>query len=592
MIQLFFLIVTLFILFTPKAFAGITLSSAGGGFQVPEGSLEGVERSEYFNLKFAPLVPYVVINGNYTIPSSGNVGDVLEITNQLTGKQFIFDSHCSTRKLPPVNLNNLIDPEVFNNSGDQILRFTYINKCPNSKYVDPMFLLFVGGESIGSFLPMMVDTNYNPDAPKNALTDYKQTDPRWGSAHLNNSLNCGSLYSYGCAVTSVADVLYSYGETVLNNVQLDPGSLNNWLANNVGFQGCIISWTAASSAFNVGAPDVIFRNKDSAWATGSQTIDDALTKGFLPILGLNTKFGPHFIAISDKLPDVNGKPDYKIVDPALYPFKVNSNGNTGKALSEIYGGFDSVTEAIIYKPNTNAQDTLSLRIHSPIQLLITDPQGNQTGYDIATQTIRENISASTYGIEPGVAPVDGSAPTMEESKYFQQINPTKGDYKVDLIGTGEGSYTLDILKTDENNHISTQQIKGFAQTGDTERYKLVYTTDASTPLSLQKEVTLDVLQIDIKKLYKQGLIDNKGVYMKLLAAEDVADKAYKLSKQPLGTKHAIAALKAFQVELNKVRGKFITEDGYKILNDDAEALIKTLQGTNIVPITPGSGEWT
>jgi hypothetical protein len=589
MLQVFFLIITLFIFFTPKVFAGITLTSAGGGFQVPENSQESFVRIEYFNLRNAPRVPYVVINGNYTTPSSGNVGDVLEITNQLTGKQFVFDSHCSTRKLPPVNLNNLVDSDVFNSGGDQILRFTYINKCPNSKYVDPMFLLFIGSESIGSFLPIMVDTNYDPDAPQKVLTDYKQTDPKWADAHLGNSSDCGTLYSYGCAVSAVADVLYFYGKTQLVDSQLHPGTLNDWLSNNDGFTGCSIVWSKVAAVVKLGAPIILFRNSSTDWSSGKDAIDTALIQGGIPILGINTKYGTHFLAASAKLPDVNGQPDYKLIDPALYPFAVNNPGNSGKSLSEVYGGFSNVFETVIYRSDTTPEKTLTVRAHSPVQLLITDPAGNQTGYNPATQTIIRNIALSSYGIEPGIAPTDGSSPAVGETKYFQQITPQEGNYKLDVIGIGNGNYTLDISTTDEKGNTATKVLKGIAQKAITESYDITVTNDASLAPFTRREVTFDILQSDIKRMYTLGKINNKAIYATLQAAVQVAEKTSQVNKQPLGNKLAIVALKAFQLELNKLRGKSISEDAFQILNDDADVLIRELGGAGYPKPTPGSG---
>jgi hypothetical protein len=414
--------------------------------------------------------------------------------------------------------------------------------------------------------------------PQITLKDYKQTDPQWAAARLDNDSSCGTMYSFGCAVTSVADVFYSYGRTMLANSQLNPGSLNDWLSNNTGFTGCSIIWGNASAATKLGAPAVMFRNGSIDWSAGSQAIDNALNAGNLPILGVRTGFGTHFFVVSSKLSDVNGKPDYKIVDPALYPFVANSPGKTGKPLSQSYGGFDTVLETVIYKNGTNPQKTLSIRGHSPIQLLITDPLGNATGYDESMQTINENIPDSSYGVEPGIAPVDGSSPTAGETKYFQQISPSDGEYTVQLIGTGDGSYTIDFSKTDEQGNASTQIIKGFAQKDVIETYHVQYTSDATEKPSVNKEVTFDVLKSDINSLHNQGQIKNKFTYNILKLQAALAERATLLNKQPLGNKLAILALKTFQFELKKVRGKSITEDAYQILYNDAKSLIESLQG--------------
>ncbi len=431
------------------------------------------------------------------------------------------------------------------------------------------------------------------------LGDFKQTDPQWSTAsnlpanastRLNHLLSCGDMYSFGCAVTSVADVFYSYGKTTLSNTPLTPGSLNNWLTTHNGFSACSIIWANASSATQLGAPTIQFRNNSATWSAGQQAIDNAISAGNLPIIGVYTSFGTHFFVVSEKLPDVNGKPNYKIVDPALYPFTANNPGKTGQSLSQAYGGWDKVFETVIYKKGTNPQKTLTIRAHSPVQLFITDPFGNTTGFDESTQEIMENIPDSSYGIEGGIAPVDGSEPAMEETKYFQQIDPTEGEYEVQLIGTGNGEYSLDFSKTDEEGNVSTEVVNGFAQTGVTEVYQIEYTPNATNPVVVEKQITFDTLKSDLKALYTQGKIKNKGIYSLLKLQVEIAKKASLMNKQPLGTKLAILALKTVKFELNRQRGKQITEDAYQILYNDVQSLINQLQGNSEEPPEdPGGG---
>ena len=440
----------------------------------------------------------------------------------------------------------------------------------------------VGVPSITPIPTSLITPTITPTpTPQIDLKDYKQTDPQWGSARLDNSSNCGNMYTYGCAVTAVADVFYSYGKTVLSSMQLNPGTLNNWLASHNGFSGCAIIWANASAATSLGAPSIKFRNGQSNWVAGQQAIDQALSEGNLPIIGINTSFGTHFLPVSAKLPDVNGKPDYRIVDPALYPFVQNSVGKTGQSLSQAYGGFDKVFEYVIYRGGSLPQRSLTIRAHSPVQLLVTNDLGDQTGYDESTQDITENIPESTYGVEPGIAPTDGSSPQSGEVKYFQQIDPTDGEYTVALIGTGQGSYVLDVSKTDENGNASTQVLKGFAQQGVTETYHIQYTGDATVQPVLKREVTFGVLKTDITNLFNQGQIKNKLLYLSLKLQAELAEKE---SKLPIvGKTLAILDLKLFESQLSGQRGKQITEDGYKILFQDAETLISSLRGSTSNP---------
>ena len=447
-----------------------------------------------------------------------------------------------------------------------------------------------------------IDLFPTPTNAPTALSDFKQTDPRWSTAppyspnnvilstRLEHSGGCGNMWGFGCAVTSVANVFYSYGMQFLssNNLQLTPGNLNDWLSDaaNKGFTSCSIYWGNASAAVRVGAPIMAGRKgNDVDWNVGRQAIDNALSSGNLPIVGIKTVFGTHYIALSQKLPDVNGRPDYKIVDPALYPFSSNNPGKTGQSLSQAYGGFDNIFQAIIYRKGSTPQKTLTIGAHSPVQLLITDPQGNQTGYVESTGGISENIPESFYGVEPGIAPVDGQSPASDETKYFQQINPSVGEYIVKIIGTGDGSYTLNFSKTDEQASVSTQIVKGYTKKGTTETYHIQYSPDATEPPVAKKEVTFSILKSDLQKLYEQKLIDNKGIYLSLDVQVDLAIKAEKLNTK-LGDRLAITLLKTFLLELKAQRGKHVKEDAYQILNYDADYLLKSLSGVPAPTPTP------
>ncbi len=416
---------------------------------------------------------------------------------------------------------------------------------------------------------------FNPSS----TADFKQTDPGWSTApdlpfnyltHLNHSLDCGDMYSYGCAVTSVADVFYSYGKIFLPDTsQLNPGGLNDWLTGHNGFTACSIIWGNVSATTKLGAPSIIFRNGSSDWIAGQKAIDNALNDGNLPIVGVYTSFGTHFFVLSEKLPDVNGKPDYNIVDPALYPFTPNNPGKTGKPLSQTYK-FDNVFEVITYKKGSNPQKTLTIRGHSPIQLLVADPLGNTTGYDKTTQAFIENIPESSYGTESGIAPVDGQSAAVGETKYFQQINPSEGEYVVQLIGTREGSYSLDFSKTDEQGNVSLQEVHGLAKQEVTEIYHVQNTQNVTEPLVIKKEITFQKVIDDINELFNMDLITHKSVSNNLIRNIEQAEKA----SLPGNSKTVLQNLDQFNNILQREEGRRITERAYQILFDDVNFLKK------------------
>eukprot|EP01147_Barroeca_monosierra_P005289 gene5289-7061_t len=80
-------------------------------------------------------------------------------------------------------------------------------------------------------------TNVTAESPSNCAkwTLYKQCDPSWGSDRLGTSSN--TICSAGCAMSSVAMILRTKG------LNFNPGSLNNWLIKNGGYEsGDLLVW--------------------------------------------------------------------------------------------------------------------------------------------------------------------------------------------------------------------------------------------------------------------------------------------------------------------------------------------------------------
>jgi hypothetical protein len=68
---------------------------------------------------------------------------------------------------------------------------------------------------------------------------FSQRDPNWQNDPMidEDGQNCGTIWEYGCAMTSIAMVLKYYG------VDTDPGKLNAWLNENNGYaSGGYLYW--------------------------------------------------------------------------------------------------------------------------------------------------------------------------------------------------------------------------------------------------------------------------------------------------------------------------------------------------------------
>jgi hypothetical protein len=346
------------------------------------------------------------------------------------------------------------------------------------------------------FLVDSICTNAS-GVPNQALIDFKQnrnadgSPVRWAGDHLFDIPTCGTMEAEGCAITSLTDVLASYGlQTLPDGTSVDPGHLNHYLGQNPGtHSGCLIYFDTAARAVNYNV-----LHNDFPWiplATRIQHIDDALKAGNLVIAGI----GGHYVVFYQKgsnAPD--GSPDYFIADPYRYlPYA--SGDRSGMTLYQAYhetiNQLNNVLQVVVVE-NKAPQPGRSWVIvaHSPVQLFITDPTGAQTGFNPATGSNLQNIAGSTYGVQQGLIDDTGVLPPLPDVLYFGQNNLEDGTYKVQVIGTGSGPYTLDFAVASGPGDTSLQTVTGTAVPGQTDTY--IVSTSGGLPISIQRQVQIDV----------------------------------------------------------------------------------------------------
>ena len=343
-----------------------------------------------------------------------------------------------------------------------------------------------------------------------ALDDFKQnrnidgSKVRWADDHLFDITTCGTMEFYGCVITSVTDVLSSYGLKTMpqpDGSSMDPGHLNHYFAQRPGtHSGCNIFWEPAIKSVNYSLlKNDYARNKDGSIATGLTTrikdIDDALSAGNLVVAGV----GGHYVVLYQKAsaPAPDGSPDYLIVDPFRHPPYQGPfpGGNwSGKLLSETYGTvnhLESVLQVVVIQ-NKAPQPGRSWTIvaHSPVELLITDPTGAQTGFNPVTGTYIQDIPESTYGLQQGLLDDTGVLPPPPDVLYFGQNNLSMGKYTVQVIGTGSGPYSLDFGLASGPDDTSLRTVTGVAVPGQTDTYIVIVAE--GQPLAITLMVKIDI----------------------------------------------------------------------------------------------------
>ncbi len=104
------------------------------------------------------------------------------------------------------------------------------------------------------------------------------------------------------------------------------------------------------------------------------------------------------------------------------------------------------------------------RFHSPGELLVENPEALKTGYNPTTGIFYSEIGKSTYGTYSiGDQDADDRAPITKELEIMQ---PIAGDYKLYVIGTDTGTYSLEILTADPNGSSSVKSLSDISISKD------------------------------------------------------------------------------------------------------------------------------
>ena len=130
----------------------------------------------------------------------------------------------------------------------------------------------------------------------------------------------------------------------------------------------------------------------------------------------------------------------------------------GVGLVEIASGFIGPWPVAEYPtsvtPNSGA--TIIIRLDSPVNIQLTDPNGMRIGVDPLAGTPVNDFGE--YGFDSGPG----------EPRFYAINNPVAGDYDVDTVGTGDGDFAINVYFVDLEQPVG-QRIRatGAATSGST-----------------------------------------------------------------------------------------------------------------------------
>src|SRR5271157_511854 len=309
-----------------------------------------------------------------------------------------------------------------------------------------------------------------PSIPQNGGT--------WGGDpydHLKGTTIAGK----GCALTSLNMALNFAGES------WNPGTLNSRLDATGGYgpKGVVL-WGVATAASNGGrvSNPVIFDSL-GRWANSDVNLDSAVQtveKGIcsatpLPVIvGVKSpttgKYPGHFVLITGEIVNPDGSKAFTINDP-YYPTTVIGNdystGNTGYTNA---GQPEFWTRGDVHDPTDLTG--LSVSVDAIADLVVTDPNGLQSGFYPGDPNPIQNIPHSGAGLDEIDDDVTGDAGGPVQSVMIN--SPATGLFQFSLTGAAAGQYSLVIGAEASDGTVQTSSFPGLTNVGATATYQLVY----------------------------------------------------------------------------------------------------------------------
>jgi hypothetical protein len=317
---------------------------------------------------------------------------------------------------------------------------------------------------------------------------YSQGDPAWGSENYANRCRVGrenrhdcdgrpgevkqTIAQLGCNLTSVAMVLSYHGVTV------DPPTLNTWLIDNGGYDNGDLDPRRIPAY-------AATRGIQISYVGRTDSVDDQRLSQYL------CQYGPQVIAVwgSTVTYDPNRHPWGHFVvaggrDPHRSTVTIKeSAGGFPTTLQDVaryrntYGGIRAYRGP--EHPHTDHLTGITIFLRSPAELLVTDPHGRRSGRDPVAGVTYAEIPGAEYGSN-AIDDILNDEPDPNPSKEFGVNQPLAGEYAVEVVGTGTGTYTLSIRTHSRDGQLGFRRFVG-VPTAPGVAHRYVVTYDPAAP---------------------------------------------------------------------------------------------------------------
>jgi hypothetical protein len=361
------------------------------------------------------------------------------------------------------------------------------------------------------------------------LTQYpdlvSQNDPQWGSDSYGGtyqantyipfkyySLNSSStiadsIDTWGCNLTSHVMNINYYAQLQNVNVpgtdtifQTTPKILNDWLQRNNGYYtGKIMTLNDGSkyvnSSFVVYGAVERYAKKNNVKLSYEAPIKYSMFKPPLTGSDFTARYAEgltrslcslqpailmvqwpgfpvgHYVSATGKSV-VNTIDTWRIHDPErTYVTSLQEK------YQNIFWGIQKVKTEV-------PQEFLSFALHSPVEIVVTDPDGKKQGFNPLTQTFFNEINEAYYDTDLLASVEEGFSGSIEQ-KLLQIGKPKAGIYSIDVFGTGNGDYALETVYSLGDIVHKLPIVSGAIASGDLHTYILQFNSNSENSVLIR-----------------------------------------------------------------------------------------------------------
>ncbi len=225
------------------------------------------------------------------------------------------------------------------------------------------------------------------------------------------------------------------------------------------------------------------------------------------------------------------------------------------------------------------RNMLTIQLRSPIDMVVTAPDGKKLGKDFITGQIYNEIPLAFY------------SGYQTDDEFITIPNPIDGEYKIELQGVDQGGEYGVSTSYVSDDQLATKEVFGLATPGQITNVSVKFDNSNPENLSPEREITPEILIEDINKSYDLGWIKDKKTRDALLKQvngaikfnkkiekikERLPDGSVKEKKiQKFSVKINKILVKILEKELESLRKKDkITEEAYTLISNDIRYLNK------------------